>query len=79
MATRRHTKKHASKKASTKKHTSSSSNNGKTMKAKCIGCRGKEVMIHDVKEVEYKLHGKTRKRLEGKCENGHKFFRFIKA
>ena len=73
------TKKHSSKKAMTKKNDSGKHMGGKTMKAYCVGCRKKDVMIHDIKEVEYKLHGKTRKRLEGKCENGHKFFRFIKA
>jgi hypothetical protein len=79
------TKKHSSKKhSSTKKHTSAKKSmtmkhDGKTMHEYCVGC-GKKVDIHDTREETFKGKGnKTRKRLVGKCENGHKFFRFMKS
>ena len=80
MATRKHSRshKHSRKNESKTRKSESRREEGKTMKKYCLGCR-KEVMIHDVKEVEYKLKGHTRRRLEGKCEKGHKFFRNIKA
>lgn len=78
----RHTKKHSSKKA-TKTSKNSGNATGRTMKSKCLLCykdgRKGEVEISNVKEVEFKVNGKTRKRLVGVCEHGHKFSRFIKS
>ncbi len=75
MATKKHTtKKHSAKKSMTKKHT-----DGTTMNTYCVGCR-KKVDILDVHEESFKGKGSvTRKRLVGKCVNGHKFFRFMKS
>jgi stress-induced morphogen len=75
MATKKHsTKKHSAKKSMTKKHT-----DGTTMHTHCVGC-GKKVDILDVHEETFKGKGSvTRKRLVGKCSNGHKFFRFMKS
>lgn len=76
----RHTKGKHSKKHSTKKHTSSkhASHSGSSSMNYCVGCRAK-TMIHNLHEEEYKQHGKTRKRMVGTCDKGHKFFRFMKA
>jgi len=75
MATKKHTsKKHSAKKSMTKKHT-----DGTTMHTHCVACR-KKVDILDVHEESFKGKGSvTRKRLVGKCVNGHKFFRFMKS
>jgi len=75
MATKKHiSKKHSASKGMTKKHVE-----GKTMHEYCVGCR-KKVDIHDVHEETFKGKGSvTRKRLVGKCVNGHKFFRFMKS
>lgn len=75
MATKKHTMKHSAKKsAKTMKHT-----DGKTRVEYCVGCR-KKVAIHDLHEESFKGKGSvTRTRLVGKCENGHKFFRFVKT
>ena len=80
MAVRRtqkskHSKKHSTKKHSTTKHASHS---GSSAMKHCVGC-GDKTMIHNLREEEYKQHGKTRKRMVGKCDKGHKFFRFMKA
>ena len=78
------TKKHISKKHSTKKHSASKGMTkkhveGKTMHEYCVGCR-KKVDINDVHQETFKGKGSvTRKRLVGKCVNGHKFFRFMKS
>jgi hypothetical protein len=85
MATKKHTsKKHSTKKHAAKhttKHTSMTKKHteGKTMHEYCVGCR-KKVDIHDVHEETFKGKGSvTRKRLVGKCVEGHKFFRFMKS
>jgi hypothetical protein len=82
MATKKHSasKKHMSKKHSHKSMTKNSEqHSSKSMHEYCVGC-GKKVDIHDVREETFKGKGnKTRKRLVGKCENGHKFFRFMKS
>ena len=89
--TKKHsTKKHSTKKHSTKKHSTkqdstkkdstkkTESHSGSSAMNYCVGCRGK-TMIHNLHEEEYKQHGKMRKRLVGKCDKNHKFFRFIKS
>ena len=80
MAVRRtqkakHSKKHSTKKHSTTKHESHS---GSSAMNYCVGCRGK-TMIHNLQEEDDTQHGTTRKRMVGKCDKGHKFFRFMKA
>jgi hypothetical protein len=61
----------------TKKH-------GEVMHEVCVACyrnghKGK-VAIQDVRKESFKGKGKlTRYRLVGKCEHGHKWFRFAKS
>jgi hypothetical protein len=50
----------------------------------CVAChrsgRKEKVAINDIREESFKGKGSTmRKRLVGKCEHGHKWFRFIKS
>lgn len=76
MATKKNTKKNNAKKNMTMKATG---NTTTSMVAYCVGCRGK-VQISGLKQVSFKGKGTaTRMRLEGTCENGHKFFRFMKS
>lgn len=73
------TKKHSSKKHSSSKKSMTMKHSGETRHEFCVGCK-KKVDIHDVHEETFKGKGnKTRKRLVGKCVNGHKFFRFMKS
>ena len=75
MTTKKQVKKNSAKKSMTMK----SSSQPTTMRAYCIQCK-KEVSILDIKKETFKGKGKTlRARIVGKCENGHKFFRFAKA
>jgi hypothetical protein len=60
----------------TKKQTSKSSSSDKKM-AWCVSCKKKMPMVES-KEVSMKMRGgKTRKRLAGKDEHGHKVSLFL--
>jgi len=57
---------------------------GMVMHETCVAChregRKEKVEIRDVREESFKGKGATmRKRLVGKCEHGHKWFRFAKS
>jgi len=73
------TKKHSSKKhSSTKKHSEKKSmkHSGKT-EGWCVKCKKMMPMVES-KEVDMKMKGgKTRKRLAGKDEHGHKVSRIL--
>ena len=81
------TKKSAShkslKKSSSRSHSHAShhstNSGGFTMFSHCIVC-GCKVNINNCKYVNFKGKGsKTRTRIEGVCEKGHKFARFAKS
>lgn len=81
MAVTRKAHKHT---ASKKSNKSSSMKAPASMEEKCMLCmkdgRKTKVHIKDLKVIEFNgKGGKTRRRLAGVCEHGHKWSRFVKS